>query len=289
MTVDIDALQAWVGRSQTREGVITAWPADALAATLDRDDPPLAEGDPIPPIWHWLYFPEVCKLAETDPDGHAPRGGFMPPVPLPRRMWAANRTRFERPLRVGERVVKLSTVTDVSMRTGRSGMLVFVTVRNEIRAGGEVATREEQTTVYREASSGSSPPARPKPVPAEALWRRRVEPSPVLLFRFSALTMNSHRIHYDREYATQQEGYPGLVVHGPLTVVLLLDLLRRERPAANLRAFAARAVAPIFDVAAFALEGTPADAGGMPRLWALNGEGDLAMELSTELEPGAPA
>jgi 3-methylfumaryl-CoA hydratase len=281
MAENLEHLREWIGRSEISVGQAAAWPADALAATFDRDDPPLQPGDPIPPGWHWLYFPEVVKLSETGTDGHPARGGFMPPVPLPNRMWAANRMSFHQPLRVGETVERAATITDVTPKGGRSGSLVFVTVRHEISGGNGIATVEDHTTVYRTPPAPGG--ARPQnPPPAEAVWNRAIHPTPVLLFRFSALTMNSHRIHYDQPYVTQTEGYPGLVVHGPLTALLLLDLFRREMPQKRLVQSSIRAQGPLFDTADFTVEGVADEGGSEAKLWALDHTGSVAMSAEVK-------
>lgn len=267
---------AWIGRQETSEALVHAYPADFMAATLDRDDPPCRDGDPIPAGWHIFYLLEVTKLKDTGPDGHPKRGGFLPPIDLPRRMWAATRSTFHAPVRVGDTIRRTSTIRAVTPKTGKSGRLCFVTIRHEIANAAGPCVTEEQDVVYREAEGSGAAPAPPKP-PAEAVWRRDIHPSAVLLFRFSALTMNSHRIHYDRTYVTETEGYPGLLVHGPLTQILLLDLFRREHPGAALKGFSVRAVSPLYDTRDFAVEGAPGDAPGTARLWAVNHEGGLAM------------
>jgi 3-methylfumaryl-CoA hydratase len=282
MIEELARYRDWIGRSETRAGLITAYPADVFAATLDRDDAPLGDGDALPPGWHGFYFGEVVRLSETGADGHARKGGFMPPLPLPRRMWASSRMVFRAPLRIGETVRRVATITDVAPKAGKSGPLCFVTVTNEYFGAGGLAVEEIQTTVYRgPAEAGAKPPV-PQPPPTGAVWHREVLPSTVLLFRYSALTMNSHRIHYDRVYATGAEGYPGLLVHGPLTMTLLLDLFRRMMPAATLSAFSVRAVAPLFDIAPFTLAGAPAAEGGRARLWAVAADGGLAMTAEAE-------
>jgi len=277
MSDEMEKLRQWIGKSDTAEGQVIAWPADVLSATLDRDDPPFKAGDPIPPGWHWLYFPEVVKLAETGVDGHPKRGGLMPPVPLPNRMWANNRMQFLRPIRVGEKIRRVSTITEVNPKSGKSGTLVFVTARHEISGEGGLATVEDHTTVYRERAKPGAPRPAPQPAPGKAVWKRTVHPTPVLLFRYSALTMNSHRIHYDRPYTTETEGYPGLVVHGPLTATFLLDLFRRQMPKATLLESSIRAVGPLFDIADYSVEGEPDAGGGSAKIWAMDGTGSLAM------------
>lgn len=278
-------LAAWVGRRETAHDVVTPVPVRALAATLDLGAVDAADGTPLPPLWHWLYFLPLHRQGELGPDGHARRGGFLPPVPLPRRMWAGGRLQFRAPLRVGDRLQRTSVIESVSAKDGRSGPLVFVTVRHEIcRAGdAEPALVEHHDIVYRgESHPGEAGPP-PQPAPVDAAWRREVVPDDVLLFRYSALTFNGHRIHYDRRYCTGVEGYPGLVVHGPLIATLLLDQLRRERPGADVSSFRFKAVRPLFDGAAFHVNGAPAADGRSARLWASDAGGTLAMEAAATL------
>jgi Uncharacterized conserved protein len=271
---------SFIGRSESRADRVTAAPVAALAATLDRDDPKPREGDVLPPLWHWLYFLPIHRQSEIGPDGHAKRGAFLPPVPLPRRMWAGGRFTFMAPLHVGERIERESKILDVTSKEGRSGRLVFVVVRHTIRGVGGDAIAEEHDIVYRDEPGGEARPSPPVPAPAEAAWSRQIHPDPVLLFRYSALTFNGHRIHYDRRYVTETEGYPGLIVHGPLVATLLVDLLRRSLPEAALCTFAFRAVSPLFDTAPFDLRGQPAADGSGARLWAASATGALAMDAT---------
>ncbi|MBV8846031.1 MAG: MaoC family dehydratase N-terminal domain-containing protein [Bryobacterales bacterium] len=275
--MDIVHLREWIGRTECGEDEVTRAPAAALAATLDREDPLPAAGEALPPPWHWLYFLPLHRQSELAEDGHAKRGGFLPPVPLPRRMWAGGRLEFFRPLRVGERIERTSRIADVSYKEGRSGPLVFVAVRHEIRDREGMVVAEQQDIVYRGHTSVS---AAPPSAPSGHAWERTIEPGDVLLFRYSALTFNAHRIHYDRRYATGVEGYPGLVVHGPLIATLLLDLLRRNAADAVIRKFSFRAVSPLFDTAPFFVCGRPE--GSTIRLWAKNDRGDLAMDAFAE-------
>jgi len=275
-------LRDWIGRTESRADQVTATPAAALAATLDRDEPALRPGDALPPLWHWLYFLPLYRQSEVGPDGHAKRGGFLPPVPLPRRMWAGGRLTFGHPLRVNDRIERTSRIVDVTSKQGRSGPLVFVRVRHEIRGPRGVAVVEEHDIVYRDPPQPGGRTA-PSSKAADAAWLREIRPDDVLLFRYSALTFNSHRIHYDRRYATEVEGYPGLVVHGPLIATLLLDLLRRERPDATVAAFEFRALSPLFDIAPFSLCGRPEADGSSVRLWAANRDGGLAMDATATL------
>ena len=225
----MDDYSTWVGRSETREGVASAAPLAGLAALLDHDVSPWAPGM-VPPLGHWLYFLPLARQSEIGPDGHAKRGGFLPPVPLPRRMWAGGRLDFMQPLHVGERVERTSRIADVTAKEGRSGSLVFVLVRHEIAGERGLAIVEEHDVVYRGEPQPGERAAVGRPSPGDAAWARTIDPDDVLLFRYSALTFNGHRIHYDRRYVTEVEGYPGLVVHGPLIATLLVDLLRRHRP-----------------------------------------------------------
>ena len=282
MTLDIDHLRTWIGRTESHQDVATLVPLRALSATLDCDGPALQPGDEVPPCWHWLYFLPLHRQSELGSDGHARRGGFLPPVPLPRRMWAVSRFEFAAPLRAGQSISRSSRIADVRMKEGRTGPLVFVKVEHDIRAEEQVAIREEHDIVYRDLPQpGEAAPAGVV-APQNASWTREVHPDYVLLFRYSALTFNGHRIHYDRRYVTEVEGYPGLIVHGPLIATLLLDLLRRQLPGARVAGFAFKAMQPIYDTAPFRVCGRR-DSEKSVRLWAVTPEGHLAMDAHAEL------
>jgi 3-methylfumaryl-CoA hydratase len=278
-TMSIETLRRWIGKTAAAEDRVMPGPAHALAATLDRDLQ-FAEGDPLPPPWHWLYFVSMSPMAETGPDGHPKRGGFLPPVPLPRRMWAGSRMEFFRPLRVGDTIRRVSEITHVGAKEGRSGPLVFVTVRHEIAGPDGPVLTEEHDIAYRDLPKAGekAPPARA--APPDAAWQREIVADPVLLFRYSALTYNSHRIHYDHPYVTAVEGYPGLVVHGPLLATLLLDLLLRNQPQAIITRFEFRARLPLFDTAPFSVCGRPDPDGGMVNLWAQDAAAQLCMDAT---------
>jgi 3-methylfumaryl-CoA hydratase len=256
----------------------------ALTATLDHPAAAVPEGTPLPPLWHWLYFLPMHRQSEIGPDGHALRGGFLPPVPLPRRMWAGSQFEFRAPIRVGDRVSRTSTIADVTMKSGRSGQLVFVRVRHELHGNGaaEAALVEFHDIVYREAQRADEVAPPPQAAPADPQWQREITPDDVLLFRYSALTFNGHRIHYDRQYVTEVEGYPGLVVHGPLIATLLMDLLRRELPDAVVASFRFKAVRPTFDLHRFKVCGSRD--GDSVRLWAQDHEGWLTMDAVATLK-----
>jgi len=278
-------LAAWIGRSETVHDRFDPTPVRALAATLDHAAAPVADGDPLPPLWHWLYFLPLHRQSEIGPDGHARRGGFLPPVPLPRRMWAGSQFEFRSPLRVGATATRRSTIDSVTTKQGRSGTLVFVRVRHEVfcKAAAEPALVEFHDIVYRAARQPGDAEPPPQAAPTGAAWTRQVLPDPVLLFRYSALTFNGHRIHYDRRYVTEAEGYPGLVVHGPLIATLLLDLVRRELPRAEVTAFRFKALRPTFDLDPFHVEGRLLEDGRAVHLWARNPEGWLTMDATATL------
>ncbi len=285
MQVDMEMLRTWIGRTRESADVIAAWPAVGLAATLDRGDPLPQTGDPLPPLWHWIYFLEPAPASQLGPDGHPKRGGFLPPVPLPRRMWAGSRLRFEAPIRIGDTATRRSRIVDVSAKHGKSGDLVFVTVEHDISGPGGVAIREAHDIVYRNPPRADDPRRPPDSAPTGP-WRREIRPDPVLLFRYSARTFNGHRIHYDQPYVIGEEGYPGLIVHGPLLATLMLDLLRRERPGASVRRFDFRVRRPVFDTGSFAMGGVPSVDGSSCRLWATDNDGVLAAEGEAEFGSG---
>lgn len=235
----------WLGRTETQTDVATAAPAHLLAATLDRQEIDFADRDVLPPAWHWLYFLRGVRTSDLGADGHPPKGGLLPAVPLPRRMRAGGSFEFHRPLRIGERIERRSTIEEISEKGGASGPLVFVKVRYEVFASGELAIMEGEDIVYREAATrGMAAPVLHDvgSPPGASVFAT----NPVLLFRVSALTFNSHRIHYDTEYAKEEELYPGRVVHGPLLALLMLEHLRQSRDPATLRSSRYRAVAPTF-------------------------------------------
>ncbi len=268
----------WVGKGREKNERIDTALSAGMSAALDRDDPAPRDGDPLPPPWHWMFFRDCTAQSELGTDGLPERGGLMPPVPLPRRMWAASDIQFNSPLHLGEAAVKHSEITSVAEKSGKSGRLVFVnlchTIMNEAE---EAAIVEEQTIVYTEAvKSGAMPP--PRPAPENPSWQRSLVPDPVLLFRYSALTFNPHRIHYDQPYVMQEEGYPGLVVHGPLIATLMVDLCRRSRPEARIIGFSFRAMAPLFCDDEMVLGAVPSEDGSRARVWAANHEGGLASQ-----------
>lgn len=277
-TGNVEFLRQWIGRRETATDWIAPFPARAMAATLDSLSAP-DEGDELPLLWHWLYFLHVAPRAGIGPDGHPKRGGFMPPVPLPRRMFGAARFEFHAPLRVGDNAERRSEIRDVVQKTGRSGTMVFVTVRHEIHANGTLAIVDEQDIVYREPpapGSASINVARDTPPPAESRQPWRTDE--VLLFRYAALTFNAHRIHYDRPYATGEEGYPGLVVQGPLVATLLAGRAR-ELAGRRLARFQFRAIKPLFDHQTFDVCARAHPGGGID-LWTEDETRAITMQAS---------
>jgi 3-methylfumaryl-CoA hydratase len=271
-------LQNWIGRTVSADDVLRAQPARFMQATLDRD-PSLVDGDALPPLWHWLYFLEALPTRALGRDAHPRKGGFLPPVALPRRMWAGGRFTFHAPLILGQAARKTSTILNVVEKSGRTGELCFVTVEHRVFQDDRLALCEEHDIVYREDPQPDAPKPRHEPAPGNAAFDRLVTPSEVMLFRYSALTFNGHRIHYDLEYARQVEGYDGLVFHGPLTATLLVDLACAEvtRP---LTAFSFRALAPIAGSAPFHIQGRAE--GKDAQLWARRSDGALAMQARAE-------
>ncbi len=274
-------LQDWVGRSETREDIIGTERAVALQAALEDGTPALTSGDVLPPLWHWLYFWDIAPRSELGRDGHPAVGGFLPPVGPARRMWAGSRVSFPGEMHLGAPATRVSTIDTVTEKAGRSGRLVFVTVRHEVSGDDGPAIVEEHDIVYREDTGGPGAAARPgEPAPEDADWTQAVEPDPTLLFRYSALTFNGHRIHYDRDYATGIEGYGGLVVHGPLLATLMCGLAGQSWPDRRVARFEFRGLRPIMDTENFTVCGR-VDGGDAIDVWVANGEGSLAMKGCT--------
>jgi 3-methylfumaryl-CoA hydratase len=253
----------WIGCTRGDADHIDLNRARALHAMFGARGPEPRDGSPIPPLGHWLYFWDMTPPDGLGHDGHAHRGGFLPPIELPRRMWAGSRVRFLAPLRVGTTAHRRSTIANVQMKSGGSGRLAVVTVRTEIGDGATLAVVDEQDNIYREPSPIRTPAAAGGGEPlADAVVEHRMTADPVLLFRYSALTFNGHRIHYDRSYATGHEQYPGLVVHGPLLATLMVQAACEARPDADILSFGFRAQSPIFDIDEFRVRATRSDTAG---------------------------
>ncbi|WP_157218916.1 FAS1-like dehydratase domain-containing protein [Flavisphingomonas formosensis] len=264
----MEDFSAWVGRTEETEDVMAAAPLAGLAALLDRE-PWTGEA---PPLAHWLCFLPQTRQSRIDRDGHPERGGLLPPITLPRRMWAGGKLRFHAPIAIGAPLVRRSSIAAITPKRGASGDLLFVTLRHEIAAAGVASISEEQVLVYREAAtsapmSGQVPTEAPRPSDDTT----RIVPDSVMLFRFSALTFNAHRIHYDRDYARDEEGYPGLVVHGPLQAMLLMHHFLATAPDRRVQSFSFRAQRPLFDTDVFDLCRAGAD------LWTRDASGVTGM------------
>lgn len=279
-------LKEWIGRAREVEDEMTAPAARRLCAMLDRDPPPLSRGSEVPPHWIAVLFDDAQPQSRLGPDGHPAKGEFLPPVPLPRRMLAGRRVSYAAPLRIGDALTRRSEIAAITPKQGRSGGLVFVTVRHMVRGPDGVVATEEQDIAYREAASGTAGEASaPAPAPApEAAWWQPFTPDPALLFRYSALTFNGHRIHYDADYARQSEGYPGLVVNGGLTVMMLLDAaLRHIRPGARLTAADIRTLRPLTAGKPATLLGTAPAGDGTQTLWAADEAGAMALRITARI------
>jgi 3-methylfumaryl-CoA hydratase len=271
--------QAWVGRKETIRERIAPDRVAALAATLGAEGNH-APGADLPPGWHWIFFNRFVPRQELGTDGHPKRGGFLPPVSLPRRMWAGGRLTYHKPLTIGGEGVRESTILKVEVKSGRAGKLVFVTVSHSISCDGAPCVTEQQDIVYREAAAPGSPAPAAMPSPQHGAWSEEFRPDTVLLFRYSSLTSNGHRIHYDQAYAQAEENYPDLVVHGPLTATLLQSFAEKHA-GKPLKSFEFRGVSPLFVSSPFHLEGK--GDGRAIDLWASGPGGALAMKASAEV------
>jgi 3-methylfumaryl-CoA hydratase len=272
---------AWLGRVEAAEDVIAPAQARRLAATLDASCATLVgdlrAGAPLPLLWHWIGFLPETPMSGLGPDGHPQRGGFLPPVPLERRMWAGGRLTFHGPdLVIGAPIHKRSEIVKIAEKTGGAGRMVFVTVEHRLSGPGGLAVTEEHDIVYIAMPDRFSPPP-PVPAPAAPLWREAAETGAVALFRYSACTFNGHRIHYDLDYAREAEKYPGLVVHGPLQATLILEAARRHAPGRRVARFAFRGVRPVFHFDSVSVLGE-AESGGEQAVCTATGEGFVGMQ-----------
>jgi len=283
--LSLEDLKQHIGKRLISTDIAVAGPANLLRLTFGRGEPELGTGDSLPPGWLGLYFLPRFGPDELRPDGSPRDAGVVPAMPLPRRMFAGERLRFHRPVRIGDVLRRETELADLSVKTGGTGNLVFATVVNRIFTPEGLAVEEERRSVFREEvkPGGRNQAPRREEAPTDVVWRRRIEPDPVLLFRFSALTFNSHRIHYDRAWAMDVEGYPGLVVHGPLTSTLLIDFARDHNPGRTFLSYATQARAPLFDTSPFELRGRPTADGRGAELWAVTPEGTVAMSAQADL------
>ena len=280
--LNIDFLSQWIGNKESIEETISAEPLHRMAATLDLEPRTIVHGDVVPALWHWAYFLTPTRASQLGNDGHATLGEFMPPVPLPRRMWAGGELKFITPLRVGELARRETTIRDVKVKQGRTGKLCFVAVEHCILVAGELRFSEIHNLVYRDIKQPDEDNVKPPQAPGDMQWSREVQPSSTLLFRYSALTFNAHRIHYDLDYCRDVEGYPGLVFHGPLTATLLLEQAQERNPNWSLESYEFRAYSPLFDSATFTLNGKMEGQNAV--MWATNADNGLAMKATARFK-----
>src|SRR5437764_5746777 len=274
--IDTNHLRQWIGRTEEKTDIVTAHLVKGLRATLFQEIGEPKPGDAAPFTAHWCLALPVAPMSEIGPDGHPTRGGFLPPVPLPRRMWAGGELEFIDALRVGDESTRTSRISDVTMKTGSTGVLCFVSVEHLITTPRGIAIRERQDIVYRDMSAGQPPmPAKPAAPPPSAQHRESHMADPVLLFRYSALTFNGHRIHYDRDYVTKVEGYPGLVFHGPLQAAFIVEFAAKLHGGKAAKKFSFRGVQPLFEGSEFSINANDTSAG--MELWTANSAGQPTM------------
>jgi 3-methylfumaryl-CoA hydratase len=273
---DLDHLRQWIGRSTQATDIVTAQLVKGLRATLFQEIGEPKPGDAAPFTVHWCLAQPVYPMSELGPDGHPTRGGFLPPVPLPRRMWAGGELEFFDALRVGDDTTRTSRIADVTMKTGSSGVLCFVSVDHLVTTPRGTALRERQDIVYRDLSAASPATAKPPAPPPVAKHRESHMADSVLLFRYSALTFNGHRIHYDRDYVTRVEGYPGLIFHGPLQAALIIEIAARLHGGVAPKKFSYRGLQPLFEGSEFSVNANEAEAG--LELWVANSAGQPTMK-----------
>lgn len=276
-TLDLDHLRQWIGRTTDATDIVTAQLVKGLRATLFQEIGEPQTGDAAPFTVHWCLGQPVFPMSELGPDGHPTRGGFLPPVPLPRRMWAGGELEFIDPLRVGDEPKRTSRIADVTIKTGSTGTLCFVAVQHEVTTARGVAIRERQDIVYRAmgGAQAAAPAKAAAPAPV-AQHRETYVSDPVLLFRYSALTFNGHRIHYDRDYVTKVEGYPGLIFHGPLQAAFIIELAAKLHGGTPPKKFVYRGLQPLFEGGEFSVNAN--DNGASMDLWTANADGQPTMK-----------
>lgn len=277
-TLNSACLQQWQGKTRTAHSFIDSRSVAQMQSIIAYQPAPKLGGE-LPNLWHWMYTFPLLPLDFLHADGHPSDDGFMPPVDLPQRMWAGGRVQFMAPLNVGAQMDTLSTIKNIALKKGRSGALCFVTLLHQFSSGGQLCVTEEHDIVYRQQPTAADVAA-PIKAALAAHWSTQITPSAMLLFRYSAATFNSHRIHYDRDYALA-EGYPGLVLQGPLTTTLLLRELQQRNPTKRVTHFSFKAISPLFDTAPFSLHGANID-GHSAQLWAANLDGAIAIQANAE-------
>ena len=282
MAESLESFKSYIGKSEKATDVVTASAMRKFAATLGQEDPPTDKGSPIPPGWYGAFFPASHRPSQMRTDGQASGGGIVPPIPLPRRRIGGTRVKFEEPLRIGDEITRVTEIADVQIDDGPSGAMATVIERNSISNSRGLAVVEERDMVMLSEARAEAAPASAPTVPAQAKWLELIEPNPPLLFRFSAIRFNCHRIHYDRDYVTKIEKLPGLVVQSSLISQLLMEMCRKQLPARQLRSFDFKSVRQIYDTGKFTITGNPSADGGAAELWALDSDGRVAMAATAK-------
>ena len=284
MQIDVSDYENWIGKAQEIEDRLEVSPLNRMAATLNQHQREYSIGEKIPTLWHWLYFLESTPQSMLATDGHAKKGKFLPPINLPHRMWAGSRFSFKKSLKAGDKVIRISRIKNISVKQGKTGTLVFVNIAHEIKANSGLAIIEEHDIVYRDNSNPSTAQPPIKKSVIEPDFSEIFKPDPILLFRYSALTFNGHRIHYDRDYVTHVEGYPGLIVHGPLLATLLIDRFHRNNINLRIRSFEFKALHPVFDLNPFKICSTKVGDDNKAALWIEDYQHNLCMRASVLTE-----
>ena len=285
MAESLERFKSYMGKSETATDVVTASAMVKFAATLGQENPPLEKGAPIPPGWYGAFFPASHRPTQMRLDGQAAGGGIVPPIPLPRRRIGGTRVSFHEPLRIGDEITRVTQIAHIQIDDGPSGAMATVIERNSISSGRGLAVVEERDMVMLSEARAEAAPATPPPVPAQSTWRQEIEPNPPLLFRFSAIRFNSHRIHYDRDYVTKVEKLPGLVVQSSLISQLMIEMCRRELPVRQLSSFDFKSFRQIYDTGKFTIAGAAGANGDEATLWALDSAGRVAMTAAAKFAP----
>ena len=277
MAESLESFKSYIGKKETATDVVTASAMLKFAATLGQENPPMDKGAPIPPGWYGAFFPASHRPSQMRLDGQASGGGITPPIPLPRRRIGGTRVAFHEPLRIGDEITRVTEIADIRIDDGPSGAMATIVERNSISSSRGLCVVEERDMVMLSEKRAEAAPSTPPAAPTQAAWRQVFEPNPPLLFRFSALRFNSHRIHYDRDYVTKVEKLPGLVVQSSLISQLMIEMCRKELPARRLASFDFKGLRQIYDTGSFTIAGSPSADGREAALWALDGEGRVAM------------
>jgi 3-methylfumaryl-CoA hydratase len=277
MADSLESFKSYIGKSETATDVVTASAMLKFAATLGQENPPMDKGEPIPPGWYGAFFPASHRPSQMRPDGQASGGGIVPPIPLPRRRIGGTRVTFHEPLRIGDEIKRVTEIADIRIDDGPNGTMVTVLERNSISNSRGLAVVEERDMVMLSEQRAEAAPSSPPETPAQATWKQVFEPNPPLLFRFSAIRFNSHRIHYDRDYVTKVEKLPGLVVQSSLISQLMIEMCRKELPARQLKSFDFKSFRQIYDTGKFTVAGNAAADGREAALWALDADARVAM------------